>query len=147
MLDYNPFRGFKKLLSEAGKEGVAYNLSPPLGGDEKLRSDSGKLRTLSRKAGNFQNSETPIEENFMNYLDEQLKNAYGFGVSDLKEEELHKILESLFRKIETKEDEKSKKQDYKKSINDIYEKAKQESRVLTDEEKTEIEKLKMQFSS
>jgi hypothetical protein len=88
-----------------------------------------------------------LSENTFKYLDEQLKTAYGFGVSDLKEEELHKILESLFRKIETKEDEKSKKQDYKKSINDIYEKAKQESRALTDEEKTEIEKLKMQFSS
>lgn len=36
-----------------------------------------------------------LSENVLNYLDEQLQNAFGFGVSDLNEEELGIIIQSL----------------------------------------------------
>jgi len=167
MLDHNPFRDFKKLLSEA-KEGVGYNLYAPPGGYEHIRGDrrrkvldfigartpnerkdwegagvseidrarfdrafnrlspgverilttvtgdteglkrkeethakrigklSRKLKTLKRNAAkDSENPETPIQENFMNYLDEQLKNAYGFGIGDLTEEELGFVFSNL----------------------------------------------------
>jgi hypothetical protein len=38
-----------------------------------------------------------LSENVLNYLDEQLRNAYGFGVNDLTEEQLQTILEKVFR--------------------------------------------------
>jgi len=37
-----------------------------------------------------------LSENALKYLDEQLKVAYGFGIGDLTEEELGKVLQSLF---------------------------------------------------
>ena len=36
-----------------------------------------------------------LSENVLNYLDEQLQNAYGFGVNDLTEEQLNELLGSI----------------------------------------------------
>ena len=45
-----------------------------------------------------------LSENVLSYLDEQLQNAYGFGVSDLNEEELNTIFANL---LESKEESTS----------------------------------------
>jgi len=38
-----------------------------------------------------------LSENFLNYLDEQLQNAFGFGVSDLTEQELGQLIRDQLR--------------------------------------------------
>ena len=40
-----------------------------------------------------------LSENVLNYLDEQLQNAYGFGIGDLSEEELNTIFANLLEYI------------------------------------------------
>jgi len=41
-----------------------------------------------------------LSENVLNYLDEQFQNAFGFGVSDLNEEELNTIFANLLESQE-----------------------------------------------
>lgn len=37
-----------------------------------------------------------LSENIRNYIDEQLQNAYGFGINDLNEEQLNSLFSNLF---------------------------------------------------